>query len=149
MISCIEFIWAYNELFKFLHERYGKQAVIDFWIGISDEFLGNLDALVAEKGIQGMYEYWHHTLEEEGAEYAMTVKEDRFVIDMHECPSVKLLNEGPSSKYTDYCEHCRWLYPRIIERYGFEARCDIIDADQGACRLSVRRKSTTAPRTVP
>jgi len=39
MISCTEFILAYNELFKFLEERHGKEAVIDFWKGISDNFL--------------------------------------------------------------------------------------------------------------
>ena len=72
MISCTEFIMAYNELFKFLDERHGKQAVTDFWIGISDNFLWNLDKLVAKKGIQGMKEYWTHTLTEEGAKYKMS-----------------------------------------------------------------------------
>ncbi|MFH1008794.1 MAG: hypothetical protein V1800_15060 [Candidatus Latescibacterota bacterium] len=144
MISCTEFIWTYSELFKFLHERYGKQAVIDFWIGISQNFLGNLDALVAQKGIQGMYEYWNHTLEEEGADYTMTVEEDRFVIDMRACPSVGLLSRGPSERYADYCEHCRWLYPPVIEPYGFDVHCNIIDAEKGVCRLVVNRKTESA-----
>ena len=65
MISSTEFIMAYNELFKFLEEHYGKEAVIDFWIGISDNFLNNLRKLVAKKGIEGMKEYWTHTLSEE------------------------------------------------------------------------------------
>lgn len=30
MISCTEFIMAYNELFKFLEKRYEKEAVTDF-----------------------------------------------------------------------------------------------------------------------
>ena len=30
MISCTEFIPAYSELFRFLHKKYGKQAVIKF-----------------------------------------------------------------------------------------------------------------------
>lgn len=148
MISCTEFIWTYNELFKFLHERYGKQSVIDFWIGISDHFLGNLDDLVARKGIQGMKKYWTHTLTEEGAEYVMTVKENTFIIDMHRCPSVGLLNEGPAERYADYCEHCAWLYPRILERYGFEARVDIISRERGECRLTVRKRAD-APVEVP
>ena len=35
MVSCTEFILAYNELFKFLEEGYGKRAVIKFWEYIS------------------------------------------------------------------------------------------------------------------
>ena len=140
MISCTEFIWAYNELFKFLHERHGKEAVIELWKAISDEFLGNLDRLVRERGIQGMREYWTHTLTEEGADYVMTVEEDAFYIDMHRCPSVALLNEGPSSRYPDYCEHCAWLYPPLLDKHGFEAHMHIIDPKRGECRLSVYKK---------
>ena len=78
MIPSREFILAYNELFKFLHKKYGKKAVIDFWKFISDNFLTNLDHLVKEKGISGMAEYWTHTLTEEGAEYQMSVGENYF-----------------------------------------------------------------------
>jgi len=139
MISCTEFIWAYNELFKFLEERYGKQAVIDLWEALSDEFLTNLDELVAKKGTRGMEEYWTHTLTEEGADYTMTTSEDSFVIDMHRCPSVGLLRQGPSGRYKDYCEHCARLYPRILEQHGFTARMEITDPDKGVCRLVVEK----------
>ena len=67
MISCTEFILAYNELFKFLDKKCGKKKVIGFWESISDNFLHNLEFLVREKGISGMKEYWTHTLTEEGA----------------------------------------------------------------------------------
>ena len=139
MISCTEFIWAYNELFKFLDERYGEQAVIDFWIGISNDFLTNLDNLVAQKGTRGMEEYWTHTLKEEGANYTMTTTEETFSIDMHRCPSVALLQRGPASRYLKYCEHCTWLYPRILERYGFASHVEIIDAEKGVCRFTVEK----------
>ena len=137
MISCTEFIWAYNELFKFLEGRYGKQAVVDLWVALSEEFLTNLDELVAEKGTRGMEEYWTHTLTEEGADYSMSSTEDSFSIEMHQCPSVGLLQQGPAVRYRDYCEHCAWLYPRILERYGFAARMEIVDAEKGVCRLTV------------
>ena len=92
MVSCTEFILVYNELFKFLEEKYGKKEVIKFWEYISDKFLTNLDKLVKEKGILGMAEYWTHTLTEEGAEYEMKVGENHFEIFMKKCPSVGILN---------------------------------------------------------
>jgi len=143
MISCTEFIMAYNELFKFLEERHGKQAVTDFWIGISDNFLWNLDKLVAKKGIQGMKEYWTHTLTEEGAKYKMSATEDKFTIDMYECPSVGILRRNCHIKrYPDYCKHCDILYRRVIEKYGFIYDYEWIDENLGRCRMTVRKKKS-------
>ena len=42
MIPCTHFIPAYSELFKYLEDRGGPEAVRDFWCYLSDNFLGNL-----------------------------------------------------------------------------------------------------------
>jgi hypothetical protein len=142
MISCTEFILAYNELFKFLEERYGKEAAIDFWIGISDNFLQNLRKLVAEKGIQGMKEYWTHTLSEEGAKYKISATDNEFIIDMYKCPSVGILRRNRHIKrYPDYCKHCD-LYRRVIEKFEFTYDIEYIDENLGKCRLTVRKKKS-------
>jgi len=141
MISCTEFILAYNELFKFLHKKDGREKVISFWEAISDDFLQNLDSLVKEKGIEGMKEYWTQTLIEEGANYKMTADEDEFKIELYECPSVGILRRTKHIKrYPDYCKHCGILYPRIIERYGFNCYVKYIDEEKGVCRLTVEKK---------
>ncbi|MCM8807816.1 MAG: hypothetical protein NC926_07765 [Candidatus Omnitrophica bacterium] len=140
MISCTEFILAYNELFKFLHENFGKEAVVDFWIYISDKFLNNLDKLVKEKGIAGMAEYWTHTLTEEKAEYVMDVRENRFSIYMKKCPSVSIMNKRKVKKYKHYCEHCDILYRRIIEKYGFSYKIKFIDKNKGKCFVMIRKR---------
>ena len=143
MISCTEFIMAYNELFKFLEEHYGKEAVTDFWIGISDNFLDNLRKLVVEKGIQGMKEYWTHTLGEEGAKYKMSTTEDEFIINMYECPSVGILRKNRHIKrYPDYCKHCDILYRRVIEKYGFTYNIEYIDENLGKCRLIMKKRKS-------
>lgn len=141
MISCTEFIWVYSELFRFLEEEGGKEEVIAFWKGISAGFLGNLRALVEAEGFNGMHRYWKHTLGEEGGRYVMTLYDDMFVIDMHECPSARLIfSEGRGTPYAGYCEHCRWLYPPLLAEYGFEASMDIIDCHKGRCRLTVTKR---------
>ena len=141
MISCTEFILAYNELFKFIQEKDGEKKVLDFWGGISDHFLQNLDSLVKEKGIEGMKEYWTHTLTEEGAKYKMTAGNNKFEIEMHKCPSVGILRRTKHiEKYPDYCKHCGVLYSRIIEKYGFEWHNEYLDEEKGVCRLTVETK---------
>lgn len=142
VISCTEFIWVYSELFRFLDERGGEAMLIEFWKGISDEFLWNLRAYIAQDGLQGMYRYWAHTLGEEGGRHRLSLYDDMFVIDMHDCPSARLIYQGGRVKpYPKYCEHCRWLYPPLIERFGYEVDFDIINAEKGRCRLTVRKKA--------
>jgi len=139
MISCTEFILAYNELFKFLDRKYGRNAVVDFWLYISDNFLTNLDRLVSEKGIKGMAEYWTHTLTEEKADYTMTVGKNSFEIRMKQCPSVGLMNKKGVVKYPFYCDHCDVLYRRIIEKHGFRYEINYEDREKGVCSLKVTR----------
>lgn len=140
MISCTEFIWVYGELFRFLESRGGDELLIKFWKGISDHFLGNLRQYVEQDGLKGMHRYWSHTLGEEGGRHTMTLYDDMFVIDMHECPSAKLIFQGGRIQpYPKYCEHCRWLYPPLLQELGYEAKMDIIDCHNGQCRLTVRK----------
>ena len=138
MISCTEFILAYSELFAFIEERHGRQELVRFWEELSDEFLHNLRDLVAEKGLAGMHEYWTHTLTEEGADQTMTLSEDEFRIEMHQCPSVGILRQNKHiTPFPDYCEHCKVLYRRVIEPFGF--KCEVQVHDEGQCTLRVTR----------
>ena len=139
MISCTEFIMAYNELFAFIEERHGRQELVRFWEELADEFLHNLRDLVAEKGLAGMHEYWTHTLTEEGADQTMTVSEDEFRIEMHQCPSVAMLRRSKHiTPFPDYCKHCKVLYRRVIEPFGF--KCEVQVHDEGQCTLRVTRR---------
>ncbi len=144
MISCTEFIWVYSELFRFIEERGGDDCLHDFWKGISDEFLANLREYVEKEGLEGMYRYWSHTLGEEGGRHHMTLYDDMFVIDMHECPSAKLIFQaGRVKPYPKYCEHCRWLYPPLLSELGYDVDMDIISPEKGRCRLTVTKRIST------
>jgi len=143
MIPCTDFIPAYSELFKYLERRGGKEAVVDFWAYLSDNFLGNLKALVEEHGIRGCWLYWSHTLNEEAADFTMELDEEAgvFSITMHRCPSKgRLLEYSHIEPYRDYCGHCDLLYRRVLEPLGYEYDIDLSESDRARCRVVVRRK---------
>jgi len=142
MISCTEFIPAYSEFFSWLDRHDGPQAVTDFWEYLSDHFLDNLRDLAAAKGLAGCYEYWSHTLNEEAADFVMTLDEDKgvFSIDMKACPSKgRLLQLSQMKPYANYCGHCDLLYRRVLEPLGFIYEYDMSGIDEARCRLSIRR----------
>jgi hypothetical protein len=148
MISCIDFIPAYSELFKFLNKRGGKKAVNDFWHYLSDKFLGNLKDLVEKKGIRGCWEYWSHTLNEEAADFTMEMddKVGEFRITMHHCPSkARLLKEPHILPYPDYCEHCNVLYRRVLEPLGYEVLLDMSQCSRAKCAVTIRRAKQAKP----
>jgi hypothetical protein len=139
MISCTEFIWTYNELFRYLEENGGEEEVIAFWQGISKNFLENLREFIRQDGLRGMHAYWTQTLGEEGGRSHLSLYDDTFVLDMHDCPSARLIHKsGRVEPYDKYCEHCRWLYPPLIRAFGYDVDYQIISCENGQCRMTVR-----------
>ena len=140
MISCTEFIPAYSELFKFIDQRDGRQAVYDYWTAIFDPANSPLNACLDRSGIKGCYEYWSHTLNEEAADFTMTLDEDagEFSIEMHKCPSKgKLLKLGYMEPFDEYCLHCD-QYRQAVEKHGLEYEFDCTDGYKASCTIKVR-----------
>lgn len=143
MISCTEFIPAYSELFKYIEEKSGKEAVFDFWEYLSDNFLTNLKELVEQNGIEGCWTYWSGSLNEEAADFTMELDEnhEEFKISMHHCPSKgRLMELKYMEPYYNYCEHCDILYRRVLEPLGYEYFCDLSECDKAKCAITVRVK---------
>lgn len=142
MISCTEFIPAYSEGFKFLEDRGGREKVNEFWEYLSELYLkDSLMKLVEEHGIEGCFMYWEKALNEEAADFKMTLDKDKgeFEIDMIKCPSKgMLLGLKHMEPYSAYCEHCPALYSRVLEPMGFEFNMDLSQTDRAKCKLTVR-----------
>ena len=144
MISCTEFIPLYSEFFKFLEKKGGHDAVMDYWIHISDDSIGdktnpNSLAYKCEKlgGFEGAIAYWGHTLTEEACDlFEYTDMEKRFRIShMRHCPSRGMLNAlGHIEPYYDYCSHCNVIYERVLKNYGIKYERDNSLVDKAQCR---------------
>ncbi|MDR3644902.1 MAG: hypothetical protein P4M02_07505 [Clostridia bacterium] len=143
MISCTEFIPAYSELFKFIEGKSGKEGIQRFWNHLADHYFEDLRDYVDQDGIRGCWEYWSHTLNEEAADFTMTLDEEKgeFAIDMHHCPSKgRLLELGYMQPYPDYCKHCAVLYRLNLEPRGLANEVDLSKCDEAKCLFTVSRK---------
>jgi len=147
MISCTEFIPAYSEGFKYLELKGGRQEVEKFWKKLSEGTLVNtLSKAIQKEGIKGCFTYWSHTLNEEAADFRMTLDEAKgeFRIDMFKCPSKGMLNELKYMEpYHAYCEHCPALYKPIVESHGLTYEEDMSRCDEARCSIVIRRKLKT------
>ena len=148
MISCTEFIPAYSELFKFLEQKGGQPAVLDFWNFLSDTYLTGLRDLAAAQGLTGCWLYWSRALNEEAADFTMELDDEKgeFRIVMHRCPSKgRLIELGHMTPYRDYCRHCDVLYRRVLEPLGYEYIIDLSETDKARCAVTVRKRRRSCP----
>ena len=98
--------------------------------------------LAEKKGLAGCFEYWSHTLNEEAADFRMSLDEENsiFEIEMRYCPSMgRLLEEKHMEPYKFYCEHCDILYRMVLEPLGFKYEIDLSKCNQAKCKLMVRK----------
>ena len=137
MISCTEFIPAYSELFKFLETKGGYDEVLRYWDYTADTYVETLlGPLADEKGILGCWEYWARALNEEAADFTMTMDPEKqeLIIDMHHCPSKGLLLElDYMQPYHAYCKHCDILYDRVLHKRGIAQENDQSHCDEAKC----------------
>lgn len=143
MISCTQFIPAYSELFTFLEDQGGYEAVLTYWRHVSDTYVEpRLGESIKANGISGCYDYWAQALNEEAANFTMTLNEDKetFEIKMHHCPSKgRLMQYSQITPYPKYCLHCDTLYRRVAEKYDLQYEFDCSNCDKAQCCIRISK----------
>ncbi len=144
MISCTEFIPLYSEFYKYLDNRGGHDAVLEYWYYTSDHSLGDLTnpeslASKCEKlgGFDGARAYWSVSINEEACNTCgLFNPEKRYSYShMRYCPSRGMLNALKHiDPYYDYCGHCSVIYQRVLNRYGADYIRDTREVENAACR---------------
>ena len=120
MLGVYDFCGHYEWTFAWLETRGGQDLVHEYWDkAINEDSQKHASALILGKGIDGMKEYWGHSLSQEGAGYTTSSTESVFRLDIHECPSKGFLLANGLEQYSDYCDHCiGWIGP-MMKRAGF------------------------------
>lgn len=122
MIGVQDFFGVYDWTFEYIQDHYGEDALHEYW-GKYIAFHSQKHAfdLIREKGIEGMIEYWGHTLAEEEAGYRFERGENSLFSDMFDCPAKRWLREHGRGVFADYCDHCQgWVEP-MLEAAGFRS----------------------------
>ena len=139
MISCTEFIPAYSELFKFIDQNSGRQAVYDYWAELFKPENSPLNEWLDKCGFRGCWEYWSRSLTEEDCDFTMYFNEKQgwFSNFMHECPSKgRFLKCKDLTPFDEYCKHCD-NYSIVLSKHGLKHLPDYrgVDGSQKAqCR---------------
>jgi hypothetical protein len=147
MLGVYDFCGHYEWTFAWLQKQGGPSLLRAYWdIAIAQDSQQHAH-IILEKGIEGMKEYWGHTLQHENAVYHTASTDKVFRIDMHECPSKGFLLRNNLEQHHDYCDHCMgWIGP-LLKRGGY-----VIDHEHnhmGQCWWEIRSASDPAPASRP
>lgn len=148
MLGTYDFCGHYEWTFEWLRQQGGEPLVRQFWDeAIHQDSQTHARDLILSKGIEGMREYWGHTLQQEGAGYHTAATEKTFRIDMHDCPSKGFLVRNQLEQYRDYCDHCMgWIGP-LLKQAGY-----VVDHQHnhcGQCWWEIRRRSDATSASEP
>lgn len=148
MIGVYDFCGHYEWTFDWLEKLGGHELVRAYWDeAIRQDSQRHASALIMARGLDGMEEYWGHTLGEEGGEWEVTKTGAVFRIDMHHCPSKGFLLRNSLEHYPDYCDHCMgWIGP-LMREGGF-----VVDHEHnhcGQCWWEMRRAADESPASAP
>jgi len=147
MLGVYDFCGHYEWTFEWFRQEGGHELVREYWDTLGRTAQTHTLELIKTKGVEGMKEYWGHTLEEEAAGYHASSTENSYRIDMHQCPSKGFLIKNDLEQYSDYCDHCMgWIGP-LMKRAGYTI--DHQHNHMGQCWWEIRKASDATPSSGP
>ncbi len=131
-MSAPDFYFAVNAIFRHLHDRYGKAALVDYWRGLGREYYAPRSQRWREGGAAAIAADWReYFAQERQAEVDVVVQDGVVTLDVRVCPAIKHLRDRGRDIVPYYCEHCDHICGVMAEAAGFAFHRS---GGMGACR---------------
>ena len=139
-MAAADFYFAVNALFRHLHDRYGKKALIDYWRSLGQEYYkGRVDRW-REGDLQTLAADWRdYFAAEPQAEVEVAVVGQAVELDVRVCPAIKHLRDHGREIVPYFCEHCDHVCQAMAEQSGYTFHRS---GGEGSCRQRFVRQST-------
>lgn len=106
-MSAPDFYFAINAIFRHIHDRFGKNALVDYWQKMGTEHYAQRWQAWQRGGLDAIASDWRAYFDKEpGADVAITQKADRVILDVHTCPAIAHIKKNDRDLVPYFCEHC-------------------------------------------
>ena len=142
-MSAPDFYFAVNAIFRHLHDRYGKAALIEYWRGLGRDYYASRAVNWRAGGAAAVAEDWSaYFAAEPGASVIVERPDERTVVlDVRVCPAIKHLRESGRDIVPYFCEHCDHVCGATAERAGFSFGRT---GGMGSCRQTFTQLTVSA-----
>lgn len=119
-MSAPDFFFAVNDMFRHLHDEYGKEVLVDYWQNLGREHYRQRNQRWCKGGPQAIAEDWRTYFDHEpGAEVEVTASEDCVSLDIRACPAIGHLRKSGRDIVPYFCEHCDHVCGAQAEAAGY------------------------------
>jgi hypothetical protein len=106
-------------MFRHLHDRYGKPALVDYWRHLGSEYYARRIRRWKAGGLRSVAADWEAYFKAEpGAQVTVTTNPDAVQLDISVCPAIKHLRESGRDIVPYFCEHCDHVCGAMAEQSG-------------------------------
>lgn len=136
-----DFYFAINATFRFIHDTYGKEALIEYWTTMGQEYHADLAERFRRGGLEEVRRYWaDYFAQEPGGDVAVSLTPKGVELAVHDCPAISWLKKGGREIMPCFCEHCHYVSTAVAGRAGMDFA---LEGGGGTCHqvFSVRGAS--------
>lgn len=124
-----DFYFAINATFRFIYERWGEGALIDYWRSLGREYYAELSQRFRDGGLEEVERYWaDYFAAEPDGDVTVSRIGNAVVIDVHRCPAMEWLKQANRRVMPLYCQHCLHLSSAIAEEANL-----VFELERGDC----------------
>ena len=141
-MSAPDFYFAVNAMFRHLHDRYGHEALVDYWRSLGREFYRRRIRDWKDGGAEAIAADWRdYFLREPQAEVESVAQGDAVTLDVKVCPAIKHLRDHGRDIVPYFCEHCDHVCGAMAEEAGYDFRRT---GGMGACQQRFIKRAAQA-----
>lgn len=130
-MSAGDFYFAINATFRFIHDAYGKEALINYWTSMGREYYADVAERFRQGGLEEVQRYWaDYFAQEPGGDVKVSLTDKGVEIDVRDCPAIRWLRNAGREIVPYYCEHCHYVSTAIAEQSGLRFR---LEGGGGTC----------------
>lgn len=136
-----DFYFTINATFYHFSERWGEQALIEYWKTLGSEYLRPLARQFETGGLDEIARYYRAYYDAEpGSEVDISRADNTLIIDVKVCPVFRWFKESPVAHvhpplHPMYCQHCRYTAEAMLQNTPFEFE---LRGGQGTCQQIFR-----------
>jgi len=118
-MSAPDFYFAVNAIFRHVHDRYGKEALVEYWQGLGREYYRARSERWRQGGSAAVADDWRaYFAREPQAEVNVTHTDGMVELDIRVCPAIKHLRDCGRDIVPCFCEHCDHTCGAMAEAAG-------------------------------
>ena len=139
-----DFFFAVNATFRYLHDTYGKDALVRYWRQLGHEHYRSRWERWKRDGMPAVAADWRDYFDNEpGADVDVALTETAVQLEVRVCPAIKHLREHQREIVPYFCEHCDHVCGAMANAagYDFERTGGMGSCRQRFVQLSVKQEA--------